>query len=79
MGNACDCRRQTDTRFGRKTKIVCVGDSITEGCGTTEALSYPGILQSRLDKKRFEVVNLGASGHTMRKNGDVSYWNHERY
>lgn len=49
-------------------KVVCFGDSITEGvCATdSKTKSYPAVLQSLLDAKRgkgrFDVVNAGISG-----------------
>ena len=49
-------------------KVVCFGDSITEGMCATDpkTKSYPAVLQSLLDAKhgqgRFDVVNAGISG-----------------
>lgn len=64
----------------KKYKIVCVGDSITEGCGaTTPHMSYPSILRSRLDEGSFEVVNLGVGGRTMMRKGDFPYWNEDKF
>ena len=61
-------------------KIVCVGDSITEGAGASgDLLNYPGFLGSRLDPEQFEVVNLGCGGRTMLKKGDFPYCNEEHH
>ncbi len=48
-----------------KTKIACVGDSITFGHGISqrETQSYPYFLQQMLGEE-FEVVNFGNSGKT---------------
>lgn len=69
-----------DNEPGKKHKIVCVGDSITEGWGaTTPNMSYPSILASRISAENIEIVNLGCSGRTMRKQGDLPYWNEEHF
>ena len=54
-------------------KIVCFGDSITEGMCATDPTtkSYPAVLQVLLDDKygkgRFHVVNAGISGQDTRQ------------
>jgi acyl-CoA thioesterase-1 len=53
-------------------KIVLVGDSITWDRG------YPEALQSLLGPG-YIVVNLAASGQTMNKSGDQSYWVTDRF
>ena len=59
-------------------KIVCVGDSITQGYKFYETnLSYPSVLRDRLDPEKYEVVNLGLSRRTMSKKGDYPYWNED--
>ena len=50
-----------------KTKVACIGDSITYGLGLgdRQAESYPAVLQKLLDDKfpgRYEVRNFGNSG-----------------
>lgn len=45
-------------------KIVCFGDSLTEGFGAKPSQSYPAILQKLLKDTGAEVVNLGVSGET---------------
>lgn len=53
------------TNIGKNTKVVCVGDSITEGIGIKpmlrETKSYPSKLSDFLGNK-FTVANLGISG-----------------
>lgn len=66
--------------FAQKTKIACVGNSITEGIGATSgSTNYPAVLQRNLETTNYEVKNFGASGHTLMKSGNSPYWNHERY
>lgn len=50
---------------GRKT-LLFFGDSLTAGYGVGKELSYPSILQTRIDSLgwEFEVVNAGLSGET---------------
>lgn len=47
-------------------RIVFLGDSLTAGLGLAADLSYPSLLQRRLDAEgyRYEVVNAGVSGDT---------------
>lgn len=45
-------------KTGTVQKVVCMGDSITEGFGVSEAESYPYILQTLLGD-RYQVVNKG--------------------
>lgn len=44
-----------------KTKIVCIGDSLTEGYGLDKNMAWPALLQNRLN---ITVVNSGISGDT---------------
>lgn len=71
---ACQTARAADdpaapaAPAGAPVKVVCFGDSITEGMCATDpkTKSYPAILQSLLNTKRgkgtFNVVNAGISG-----------------
>ena len=43
-------------------RIVCIGDSWTEGVGADEEQSWPAVLQRTLPSARCEVINLGDSG-----------------
>ena len=66
----------------KATKIVAVGDSITEGfCSSDESThSWPAQLHDILnDENKYTVQNLGVSGRTMMKNGDFPYWNEQAY
>lgn len=45
-----------------KCKIVCLGDSITEGFGLGEQENYPYLLQQALGDG-YEVINVGATAH----------------
>jgi len=60
----------------KEIKVACVGDSITYGYNikNRDSNNYPVQLQRILGDK-FEVKNFGVCGATMRKDGDLSYWN----
>jgi lysophospholipase L1-like esterase len=63
----------------RKLNIICVGDSITAGVGSTDnSHAYPQVLQTLLGAD-FEVKNLGNSGRTMMKTADAPYWNTDSF
>lgn len=57
-------------------KVACIGDSITEGAGTSNPATqaYPAQLGGVLGSG-FTVSNFGVSGTTMLKAGDNPYWN----
>lgn len=60
-------------------KVVCVGNSITEGYGnTTQAKAWPGQLNILLGS-RYTFINCGASGTRMSKTVGPSYWNDTRF
>jgi lysophospholipase L1-like esterase len=63
-----------------QTRVVCVGDSITEGWGLTNARveAYPARLQELLGPG-FKVLNCGVSGSCMVKTDRASYWNSKRF
>lgn len=48
--------------MGNKRKVVCLGDSITEGFGLGENENYPFLLQQRLGDG-YCVVNAGVTAH----------------
>ena len=50
----------------QKIKVACIGDSITEGAGSTDSItkSYPAILQTLLGPG-YEVRNFGSGGATL--------------
>lgn len=56
-------------------KIVCIGDSITDGAGTQNQSSsaYPAVL-SKLLGPDYSVVNSGRGGATMLRKGDSPFW-----
>ncbi|HEV2695211.1 MAG TPA: GDSL-type esterase/lipase family protein [Verrucomicrobiae bacterium] len=63
-----------------QTRVVCIGDSITEGWGLTNAQveAYPARLQALLGSS-FKVLNCGVSGSCMVKTDRASYWNSKRF
>lgn len=65
--------------FTNKTKIVCVGDSITFGECSTDGKTYPNVLKDiltmNLSDTEFEIVNLGLSSRTVQTTGDFPYVN----
>ncbi len=56
--------------------IACVGDSITAGSRHKKesVTAYPKVLNDLLGNA-YSVVNLGRSGATALKNGNLPYWN----
>ncbi len=66
---------QTDT-----IRVVCVGNSITEGYTTANTLtdSYTAQLGVLLGSG-WNVKNSGVSGRTMLKNGDFPIWNEQKF
>lgn len=57
-----------------KIKVACVGDSITNGGGKENSMSfYPMQLNEMLGDK-YEVLNCGESGATMQSDGNKPYW-----
>ncbi len=65
---------------GAPVKVACIGDSITEGAGLSNAAleSYPARLQ-RLLGTNHVVRNYGVSGRTLLKKGDFPYWKESSY
>ena len=61
-----------------KTRVACVGDSITQGVGAAKGGSYPAQLQ-RLLGDQWQVLNFGVSGRTMLRKGDNPYWNEKQF
>ncbi len=64
----------------KTVRITCFGDSITEGIGACpmDGMSYPSQLM-RLLGAGYEVLNMGASGLTLQKEGDYPYYKDPRY
>ncbi|RFC45008.1 MAG: Lysophospholipase L1 [Verrucomicrobia bacterium] len=61
-----------------KTKVACVGDSITQGVGAPGDKSYPAQLGTLLGEG-FEVKNFGNSGSTLLRTGDKPYERQGQY
>jgi acyl-CoA thioesterase I len=56
-------------------KIVCIGDSITEGYGLANQskTAYPAVLDSILGMD-YDVLNSGRSATTLQKEGNFPFW-----
>ena len=72
--------------FPRRAKVGCVGDSITAGSHSTGGdysnMTYPAQMQRFFDSASpggYEVTNLGASGATMLRKSDDTYWKRDQY
>ncbi len=63
-----------------KTRVACVGDSITFGACVQEREKncYPVVLGGLLGDK-YDVRNFGVSGATLLKKGDLPWWNVDAY
>jgi len=61
-------------------RVVCIGNSITEGAGLSNPSveAYP-IQLANLLGSNYSLLNCGVSGRTMLKHGDVPYWNESKY
>jgi len=60
-------------------RVVCVGNSITEGySNSTQAKAWPAQLNKLLGS-RYSILNCGASGTRMSKTVGPSYWNDGRF
>lgn len=70
----------TTTLFAQKTKVACVGNSVTFGAGIEdrETNCYPAQLQ-RLLGDSYEVGNFGHSGATLLNKGSRPYTQQEAY
>lgn len=66
-------------RMQQPIKIVCIGNSITEGFGNTcQEKAWPGQLNKLLGAG-YSVLNCAVSGTTMFRNSDYPYWNTNRF
>jgi len=61
-----------------KTKIACMGDSITAGVGAPGEFSYPKQLGQLLGEG-YEIKNYGNSGSTLLRSGDKPYDKQKQY
>lgn len=61
-------------RLQGRTRVACVGDSITAGAGLPhpEVSAYPAVLGQLLGNA-YDVRNFGVSGSTLLKDGDHPY------
>lgn len=61
-------------QFQGRTRVACVGDSITAGSGLSfpEVQAYPAVLGELLGPA-YEVRNFGVSGTTLLREGDHPY------
>ncbi len=62
---------------GKKLKIAFIGDSITQGTGTTNQSieSYPGQLQSLMDSSKYKIGNFGrASAYVLPAKSPYNVW-----
>ncbi|MBN1756873.1 MAG: hypothetical protein JW863_01060 [Chitinispirillaceae bacterium] len=57
-----------------KTRIACIGNSITYGYGVNRNEAYPYRLQQLLDTADYTVQNDGVNAITLLKNGDNPYY-----
>jgi lysophospholipase L1-like esterase len=69
-----------DGPLPRRTRVACLGDSITFGAGAghPESESYPARLAGLLGDG-FEVRNFGAGGTTLMVDGDKPYWRRDEF
>ncbi|MGE5498754.1 MAG: GDSL-type esterase/lipase family protein [Syntrophothermus sp.] len=58
----------------QKIRVACIGNSITQGFGTSDPRSYPQQLGALLGS-HYDVRNYGVGGRTLLKKGDFPYWN----
>jgi lysophospholipase L1-like esterase len=54
--------REAPARHRGMRRVLCVGDSVTEGAGVGPALAWPGQLGELLGTDRVEVQNFGVNG-----------------
>ena len=71
------CQPQIANLDSSGTDIICFGDSLTAGAGSTEGNDYPSLLSQRLGMK---VINAGVNGNTtkdalLRIDNDVLQYN----
>lgn len=78
--SSADIRLQKVVSVLQKTKVVCVGASITAGATTAnpDTDSYPAQF-GRLLGSGYKVTNYGVSSSTMLRRGDFPYWKTKEY
>ena len=55
------CEPRVANRDSKGTNIICFGNSITKGTGSSEGNDYPSLLSKKLNR---EVINAGVEGDT---------------
>jgi acyl-CoA thioesterase-1 len=60
-GTVAACRQPPPNLDSPGTAIVCLGDSVTAGVGTSAGHAYPALLAARFGR---EIVDAGVSGNT---------------
>lgn len=63
---------------GSRTRVACIGDSLTRGYLLTDAQSYPAQLQTLLGDQ-YEVRNFGHTASYVIDDGPIEYRNTEDY
>ncbi|EKU90497.1 glycoside hydrolase family 3 C-terminal domain-containing protein [Bacteroides oleiciplenus] len=78
--SSADIRLQKAVSVLQKTKVVCVGASITAGATTANPATdaYPAQL-GRMLGDDYKVINYGVSSCTMLRHGDFPYWKTKEY
>ncbi|RGN39405.1 glycoside hydrolase family 3 C-terminal domain-containing protein [Bacteroides oleiciplenus] len=78
--SSADIRLQRAVSVLQKTKVVCVGASITAGATTANPATdaYPAQL-GRMLGDDYKVINYGVSSCTMLRHGDFPYWKTKEY
>jgi lysophospholipase L1-like esterase/nitrate reductase NapAB chaperone NapD len=68
------------TNIKAQTRVVCIGNSLTVGTGTTNpsTKSWPAQLRTMLGTG-YSVLNCGFSGSEMTKSGNSPYWNKTQF
>lgn len=67
------------TNAAEPIRVVCVGNSITEGCGcTSEEAAWPA-QTNKLLGSNYVFSNCGVSGTTMFKHSNYPYWSTSRF
>jgi lysophospholipase L1-like esterase len=70
------CIMQTSVSAAAPIKIACIGDSITNGNGTSDPNKWAYPMQlGRIIGSDYTVSKFGVSGSTILKKGDLPYWN----
>ena len=68
------------TNLMAQTRVVCIGNSLTAGTGTTNPATkaWPAQLRTMLGSG-YSLLNCGVSGSEMTKSGNSPYWNKSQF